>query len=142
MEIKITKISDARHSVEVRRKDSSSDRIELDSRSFLRHDFAHFAVESEIPLLQGYWGSVAGGASLGGDIDSPEIWLAESLAGPVQTLIREEASVSAYLEVLTTHIQNRASRDLAVRVFQRARQLTGHWRATPYGKAMKIRWER
>ena len=140
MEISIKKISDEAHSVQVTRSDGSQDRIRLNSRSFLRHDFAHFAVEAEVPLRLGYWGSVAGGCSLGGDIDSPEIWLAESLAGPVQTLIRRDAPVNDYLAVLERHLADRASLDLAQRIHERARQLRGHWRATPYGETMSVFW--
>lgn len=140
MDIEITKTSDEMHAVRVRRKDATVDRIELNSRSFLRHDFAHFAVEAEVPLLLGYWGCVADGAPLGGDIDSPEIWLAESLAGPVQTLIRKEAAVDEYLEVLRRCVPDRATDDLAQRIAERVRQLLGQWRATPYGKSMKLRW--
>ena len=140
MDIEITKISDIQHTVQVERKDSSSDRIELNSRSFLRHDFAHFAVESELRLSRGYWGSVAEGAPLGCELDSPEAWFAESLAGPVQTLMRNEASVGQYLELLRARVPHQATNDLAQRIFRRVRQLRGHWRATPYGKSMKIRW--
>ena len=141
MKIDIRKISDERHSVQVTRGDSTSDSIELNSRSFLRHDFAHFAVEIETPLLSGYWGSVANGSSLGGEIDSDEIWLAESLAGPIQTLIRQEAAADQYLEAIRTHMPDRATIDLADRVFRRVRKLRGHWSATPYGGSMTIYWE-
>ena len=126
--------------MQVKRRNSSSDKIELDSRSFLRHDFAHFAIEIETPLLFGYWGSVADGSPLAGEIDSSEIWLAESLAGPIQTLIRNEAVVEEYLEVLSTRMPDRASIDLAKRIFERVRQLRGLWSATPYGSSMTIYW--
>ena len=140
MEIRITKISDEAHAVQVNRRDASSEQIELNSRSFLRHDFAHFAVEHEIPLRAGYWGSVANGAALGGEIESPEIWLAESLAGPVQTLIRKDSPVARYLEVLERVVPDRATSDLAERIYNCGRRLTGHWRATPYGEFMIIHW--
>jgi hypothetical protein len=68
VEILFTKLSDERHGVQVNRVDGTLDQIELNTRSFLRHDFAHFAVEAEVPIRFGYWGSVADGVSLGGDI--------------------------------------------------------------------------
>lgn len=140
MEVLFKKISDERHSVEIIREDGSRDGIELKSRSFLRHDFAHFAVEIETPLPLGYWGSVAGGAPLGSDIDTPEIWLAEALAGRVQTLMRENAAVGAYEAVLESVMPDRASHDLAQRIHERVRQLRGHWRGTRYGEQMQIVW--
>ena len=137
----MTKISNDCHSIRVTRANSSSDSIELNSRSFLRHDFAHFAVEVETPLLNGYWGSVASGSPLGGNMNGSEIWLAESLAGPVQTLMRQEAGYERYLELLKVRVPDLASIDLAQRIHERARQLQGHWRATPFGDSMTIHWE-
>lgn len=140
MQIVFTKISDHRHAVSVVRDDGSHDCVELNSRSFLRHDFAHFAVESEIPLLAGYWGSVADGAPLAGNIESAEIWLAESLAGRVQTLMRVEAGVDKYLAALDSVVPELATANLAERIHEQIRQLRGHWRGTPYSGDMRICW--
>jgi hypothetical protein len=56
-----TKTSSEQHGVSVVRKDSSTDQVMLNSRSFLRYDFSHLAVESELPLANGYWGLVGSG---------------------------------------------------------------------------------
>lgn len=78
--------------MQVRRADGSEESGVLNSRSFLRHDLAHLAVETQMPLARGYWGSVADGAKLNGlEIRGPDIMLAEKLSGPVQTLMRIEA---------------------------------------------------
>ena len=101
MQIIFTKISDEQHSLSVRRADDSTDLAVLNSRSFLRHDLAHLAVESELPLANGYWGSVASGAALSGKgMSGPELALAESLAGPVQTLMRLDSNLDKYVYVL------------------------------------------
>ena len=50
MEVRFIKRSDARHDIAVIRDDGSTERAELDSRSFLNHDFAHLAVEAELGL--------------------------------------------------------------------------------------------
>ena len=141
MDIVFTKLSDEQHSVQVRRVDNSIERTVLNSRSFLRHDLAHLAVEIEVPLRSGYWGSVAAGASLAGmEIDGSEIWIAESLSGPVQTLMRIEGSIDEY-ETMLNRIQPRSvSANLAARLHERVRQLRGHWKATPYGSEMLIEW--
>jgi hypothetical protein len=150
MQICFYKLSDDTHALEVTRDDGQTERVELNSRSFLRHDLAHFAIELELSLRRGYWGSVAAGAALrGDDIDSDEIMLAERLAGPVQTLIRTEADVADYLSILriaeTELIDiGWAATDLAglaQRIHGRVRQLMGHWRATPYGGAMQLIWQ-
>jgi hypothetical protein len=141
MRILITKISQDEHKIEVYRQDGSRDSSVLNSRSFLRHDFAHFAVEAEIPIEMGYWGLVAAGASLSGEgFAGKDIALAETMAGPIQTLIRTEAAPDKYLEILERALPQIATLDLAERIFNRARSLTGQWRATPFGSTMSIAW--
>jgi hypothetical protein len=139
--ITFVKISDDRHIVKIARDDGTSESIELASRSFLRHDLAHFAIELELPIRRGYWGCVACGASLSGEgVAGSEAKLAESLAGPIQTLIRIDAGPNAYLGLLRKSLSTRASDDLADRVHERVRKLRGHWRATPCGGQMELVW--
>ena len=141
MHILIRKISDDRHTVEIERVDGTSDRVELDSRSFLRHDLAHYAVELEIPIYRGYWGSVCAGASLASDeIAGPDAMLAERLAGPVQTLMRVDADVGEYFTTLERVIPDLASTSLAERLHERIRQLRGLWKSTHYSESMKLEW--
>src|SRR5690606_26313958 len=63
MLITFTKISDEKHAVKITRSDGSTESAELESRSYLRHDLAHFAIELELPIRKGYWGCVAYGAA-------------------------------------------------------------------------------
>jgi hypothetical protein len=141
MRIAITKISDDRHAVAITRSDGTSEHIELESRSFLRHDLAHFAVEIELPIRKGDWGCVSTGASLTGEhVAGREAQFAETLAGPIQTLFRTNAGQEAYAGLLGKVPPPYASDDLAGRVYERVRQLRGHWKATRYGDAMNLVW--
>jgi hypothetical protein len=141
MRVAFTKISDDRHAVTITRADGTSERIELESRSFLRHDLAHLAIELELPIRKGYWGCVASGASLTGTgVAGSEAGFAETLAGPIQTLFRTEAGPDAYAKLLGKLPPPYASGDLAARVHARVRQLRGHWKATPYGGDMELVW--
>jgi hypothetical protein len=141
MEVRFTKRSDREHQVSVRRDDGSTDEVVLDSREFLRHDLAHWAVESVLGLRGGVWGSVAAGGSLEGDaLDGEDMPTAESLAGPVQTLMRTEAGVGAYEALLHHHPDLLLSPDAAADLHEEVRRLRGHWRATPYGADMVLRW--
>lgn len=142
MKIVITKISSEQHRVSVTRHDGTTSSINLNSRSFLRHDFAHFALEKEIPIKMGYWGHVASGAPLSGEnLKGRDIAIAEKLAGPVQTLIRREADSGQYLAILEKIQPELASVELAERVWSRVRALLGHWKATAYGDNMVLIWE-
>lgn len=141
MEVAFTKVSDTRHVVSVRRRDGSVESIELDSRSFLGHDLAHFAVESELGIRGGFWGSVADGSHLtGAGLGGPQLELAERIAGPMQTMLRTEADEQRIADVLRRVAPERADDDLAARLHERLRQLRGHWNATAYGEAMLLDW--
>jgi hypothetical protein len=63
MQIRLRKISDLRHRLEIIRNDGSRDAVELASRSFLIHDFLHYAVESRAGLTASFWGMLASGKS-------------------------------------------------------------------------------
>jgi hypothetical protein len=139
--IAFTKISDERHAVTITRTDGTAERLEVETREFLRHDLAHYAIEFERPIRKGFWGSIASGASLIGDgIIGSDAQLAESLAGPIQTLIRIDAGQDAYLELLKRFAATSDAQDLAARVHERVRQLRGHWKATPFGGEMELEW--
>ncbi len=141
MKISFQKLSDQEHRVRIERADGSCDEGVLNSRSFLRHDLAHLAVELEVPLKGGFWGSVAGGKELDGSEFGSDIAVAEKLAGPVQTLMRKEAGVGSYLKVLEYVVPDQATMELAQRIHERIRQFRGHWKATAYGDSMELTWQ-
>ncbi len=142
MKIRFTKISDTEHQVAVVRADGSQDTKVLNSRSFLFHDFAHLALETAMRLEHGFWGSVATGASLSGsDCKGNDILLAESLAGPIQVLIKKDAEPADYRKVLSRLLKNSPqTKTLSESIHAEARHLKGLWRATPYGKTMEVDW--
>ena len=141
MEIVFTKVSDRRHVVSIVRADATTESVELDSRSFLQHDLAHFAVERELGLAGGVWGSVARGGSLGGDgLDGEDMELVESISGPMQTMLRIAASPEQIHEVVQRVAPAYASLELAHRLHTRLRSLAGHWAATPYGGHLRLDW--
>ena len=106
------------------------------------HDMGHMAVELEVPISRGYWGSVAAGVPLDGmSIAGPDIVTAESLAGSAQGLIRDEADKETFYSVLNRMQPELITQELACRIHERGRKLLGHWRATSFGGDMVIEWE-
>ncbi|MEM9714559.1 MAG: hypothetical protein AAGA17_20215 [Actinomycetota bacterium] len=141
MEIRFRKLTERRHRVTVTRLDGSTEAVELDSKDFLRHDLAHLAVEIELDLTGGVWGSVAAGGSLAGEgLDGPDMDLAERLAGPAQTLMRTAAPVEEVERVIGVVAPDVTSPDLAARLHHRMRALTGHWNSTRHGEDMVLTW--
>lgn len=141
MQVVFVKLSDQRHTVRVERNDGTNESVELDSRSFLRHDLAHFAVELELELTAGVWGSVAGGGSLAGSgLDGADMDLAETISGPMQTMMRTGASAGEIRDLLTRVAPEVGSLELARRLHARLRSLAGQWAATPYRGEMTLEW--
>lgn len=146
MTIEFTRLSDRRHRATVRRPDGTVDSVELDSKDFLRHDLAHFAVEAELGLASGVWGSIASGGRLDGDgLDGEDMALAEQLAGPVQSLMRTDADAATILSTIDRVAPDliasgTPTADLAERLQRRLRQLSGHWASTSFGQTMKLPW--
>ena len=92
MRVVFTKISDRVHRLEVTGRDGPDERVELETRSLLLHDLVHYAVESEAPIRDGFYGLLAEGVALSALNDreapysSPGLATAESLVGPMQSL--------------------------------------------------------
>ncbi len=141
MIITFHKLADDRHTVSVERSDGSTDTVELSSKDFLRHDLAHFAVELELGLTDGVWGCVARGGTLDGSgLDGPDMSIAESLAGPVQTMLRTGPEPDQLLALLRRVVPDRATEEMAAALHERLRSLTGHWNATSFGRDMVLSW--
>jgi len=142
LKIVFHKLSDEEHTLLVERRDGSTESRTLNSRSFLRHELAHLAVELELPVKRGYWGSVASGQPLDGmDIRGPDIALAEALAVRVQGLMREEnEDPDRFLATLDGVRDHKLTLETAQRICERSRQLRGHWRATPFCEDMVVHW--
>ena len=160
MEVRLTKVSDLTHRLEVTRRDGTRDTAELASRSFLLHDFIHYAIETEAGLDQSFWGLLAGGKTLADVHESMP-----SASGPASPVMRSEAAVTeSVVRALTAVIQDRADSAAAIaalgllfeaqerqlppwltiefvdRVHDTVRRLRGQWRATPYGSVMRLQF--
>lgn len=141
MKVIFRPISTTTHVVTVERADGSVETVELATKDFLRHDLAHFVVESVLNITDGVWGRVAAGASLNGQgLDNSGVMLAERIAGPMQTMMRLEASPKEMLAVLLAAAPEQASEDIAQQLHDGFRTVVGHWRATKHGRDMCLIW--
>src|SRR5688572_16003070 len=98
MRVLLTKLSDDRHLMTVERTSGPGESVELESRSYLLHDLAHYAVEAEAPIADGFYGLLASGVSLAklNDRTTPlggaGLMMAESLSAPLQSLFHGRIS--------------------------------------------------
>ena len=147
MRVTFTKLSPERHRFAVLRADGSREELELESRSYLLHDWAHLAIEAELPIVDGFYGLLAEGTPLAVLNDrsrpgpvSEGLALAETLVGPMQSVHAGRLAMDAYLALAGRQQPGRVNEAFVRRVLERLRRLTGHYRATPYGRDMMIVW--
>jgi hypothetical protein len=152
--IRLTKLSDGRHALEIER-DGRRERVELETRSTLHHDLTHYAVEEAAGLDGGFFGALAGGASLGdlavAAAEETEYSAArmevERAVAVLQRLAKTDEDPAALHARVTEllAVQDAAPPEwftvaLVAAVRARLRELVGRWRATPYGAALELTW--
>jgi len=156
MRIRLTKLNDERHVLEIERDDHLRERVELETRSTLLHDLTHFAVEEAAAIDQGFFGSLAAGKTLAelsgrsGDAPSPYTGVlleVERTVAVLQRMTRTGESPAAAHERITAMLAVQSEQppawftlELVRRVQEQMRRLVGQWRATPYGSAMELVW--
>jgi hypothetical protein len=156
MRIVLTKLTDARHALEVIRDGGDRERVELETRSCLLHDLTHFAVERAAGITKGFWGSLAAGKTLDdlmgrtgqAPMDSDGLMMqVERAVAVLQGGIKAKEDPAAEWEriVAMSRIQGAEpaswfTRELVGRVHEHMRQLLGRWNATPFGASMELTW--
>jgi hypothetical protein len=155
MRIALTKVCDDTHRLALIRGDGRHETVELASRSFLWHDFLHYAVETNARLHESFWGLLASGRTLaelhdvmgGADGAGPsgEAMITEAVVGVMTNVVRQDIPAGAAIEGLGRlfQAQGRAmpiwfTADFVERAREHMRRLMGEWRALPYGGEMQL----
>jgi hypothetical protein len=151
MRIRLRKVSDERHQLLISREAASDETVQCETRSYLAHDLLHYAVESEAGLMSGFWGRLAGGATL------------EHMNDRTTPMDGEMASIERLVGALTSSVKGRSAAQVVdgvrsftssqgatmpawltetfvIAVQERMRQLLGQWKATPRGSLMELMW--
>lgn len=155
MRIRLHKVSDERYRLEVHRADGSCERRDNETRSLLRHDLMHVAVEREAGLATGFWGRLAAGATLA-ELDQVDL-------SPPAAADAELAAIERVVGVLHDGGKGRSPAQLVealrrmaasgggalptwvdeptvTRVLARYASLRGAWQATRFGAALELEW--
>lgn len=143
--LRFTRLSEARHRFEAVRPGGEVVALELETRSYLLHDFVHFAVETEAGLQTGFYGQLARGAAHDDPAPGSEGGKVELVVAALQTASKGEVDAFAFVEQLKAYwgqIGGEAPAWLQPAMIdgavERLRQLQGRWRATPFGATMEI----
>lgn len=155
--LRFTKLSDQRHSLAYVRSDGTGETSELETRSFLVHDFVHYAVETEAGLKHSFYGLLDAGHNYselnakdeaqGATVIRDEVGMTEGVVGPLQTLLTKGADPETFLELFAMNLEAQGQSlppylDTAfvARVAERFRRLQGAWKATRYGGTLELRF--
>lgn len=155
MRIRLTKISNERHRLEIVRADGSRDQVELVTRESFFHDLLHYSVESTLPTDRGFWGTLAGGKSFADVNDrsgestkenAEMLYKVEGIVGVMTTVVPlpvEQAlsKLRWFSETQSQEIPDWCNEHFVGTVCERMRQLIGEWKATAFGETMEIAWE-
>ena len=157
MQVRFQKLSNDRHRLTVIRRNGTVEMADLETKSLLKHDFLHLALESEAGLQHSFWGLVASGKSFlelsgkmeGGMISAAnsEIATTEMLVGALTGAEKEQNSSSEFVERFSAWCREVGmecptwlTAELIGRVRERLRHIQGKWNATPFGETMEVTW--
>jgi len=155
MLIRFTRLTNDRHRFEVVRDDGTREAHELETRSSLAHDLAHYAVELEAGLARSFYGRLARGTRyaelttmppedqeametervvvmLQGVFITPD----PAKSDPRQALARFAASFPRTSVGRPAWLTDEAM----ARMVERLRRVQGQWRATPFHQTMELKF--
>jgi hypothetical protein len=153
MLIRLTRLTNDRHRLELVRDDGTREARELETRSALLHDLVHYAVETEAGLGASFYGQLAGGKTYEALTAEPsrdaEALQTEAVVARIQGLAKNDAwsradpenlaaSIAAGFRSLGREPPAWLTGDLIVRVHERLRRVQGRWRATPFHETLEL----
>lgn len=157
MLIRFTRLSNERHRFEVVRDDGTREAQELETRSTLVHDLAHYAVELEAGLKDSFYGRLARGQTYSDLMtkppETPEAMQTELVVvqiqstykhgfdAPAATPLDDSRRILASFRVGGAEPPPWLTEELVGRVRTRLRSVQGQWRATPFHQAMELSFD-
>jgi hypothetical protein len=153
MLIRLTRLTNERHRLELVRADGTREARELETRSSLLHDLVHYAVETEAGLNASFYGQLASGRTYealtmepSGD---PEAMQTEQVVVRIQGIAKNDRwsevdpeslaqSIIAGCRLLGQEPPTWLNGELIVRVRERLRRVQGQWRATPFHRTLVL----
>lgn len=157
MIIELNKHSNTRHLLIILRNDGSKDEMLLETKSYLKHDLIHLAIERAAELQSGFWGLLAAGAEIEklnadakskkGQIPNSDIDIIEVIVGAFTRYLNGDATytdvfsgVQNMMQAYELPIPEYLSEDMARRSKQLFQQMMGEWNALSYGDKMTLHW--
>ena len=154
MLIRFTRLSNDRHRFEIVRDDGTRESHELETRSTLLHDLAHYAVETEAGLKESFFGRLAQGVTYS-ELTTMQPTTAEAMQTeivvvrvqntyrrgdetPGTTPGEETQRLAAGFRSTESEPPAWLTEDFVARVRDRLRQVQGQWRATSFHQTLEL----
>jgi hypothetical protein len=153
MQIRLTRLSNDRHRLELVRDDGTREARELETRSALLHDLVHYAVETEAGLTASFYGRLANGETYDALTAEPppdaEAMQTEAVVARIHGVAKYDTwsdvdperfveSIASGFRALGGSPPEWLTRELIVRVHERLRRVQGQWRATPFHQTLAL----
>src|SRR5688572_15422780 len=157
MLIRLTRLTNERHRLELVRDNGTSEARELETRSTLLHDLVHYAVETEAGLKASFYGRLARGETYdeltAAPPADPEAMQTELVVVRVQSVAKNDTwsdvdaerfveSIASGFRALGDEPPVWLTGELIVRVHERLRRVQGQWRATPFHQTLALEFPR
>ncbi len=155
MLIRFTRLTNDRHRFEIVRDDGTREAHELETRSTLAHDLAHYAVELEAGLRESFYGRLARGTRYAELMTTPaegaEALQTERVVALLQGASKmgdrdRPDSQRALSRVVSSFAATGDERpvwltaDSLPRIIDRLYRVHGQWRATPFHEALELKF--
>jgi hypothetical protein len=156
MLIRFTRLTNDRHRFEIVRDDGTREAHELETRSTLAHDLAHYAVELEAGLSQSFYGRLARGTRyaelLATPAEGPEALQTERVVAMLQGASKmadrgkpdPQRALSRLVSSFAATGDERPAwltPDSLSRIIDQLHRLHGQWRATPFHEALELKFQ-
>lgn len=149
--LRFTKISPTHHRLLYETASGKTESTFLETKSFLLHDFLHFAVETEAKLISSFYGSLATGASYDelNDRKNPypgkEKLNTERVIGPLTSVIKGNSTpkqclegIVALFEAYHEPVPEYISETFIIAIKHTMRKLMGEWNKKSFGESMEL----
>jgi len=153
MLIRLTRLTNECHRLELVRDDGTREARDLETRSALLHDLVHYAVETEAGLKSSFYGLLASGKTYDAlsaePSQDPEAMQTEAVVARIQGMTKSDAwadiDPDAFAQLIIAGFRSIGREPpawlnggLIVRVRERLRRVQGQWRATPFHQTLAL----
>lgn len=154
LQIFITQISPTHHRFEYKRKDGTGESSEIETKSFLIHDFVHFVLETQAEIQNGFYGLLDQGYSYNelsvspdADLPTKEALNVERIVGPLSSFLEktDTQNIDSFLSIINNMFDSYEepvpewlTKEILSKTITHYKQLKGEWRSLSFGKTLEL----